>query len=318
MSHPARTEMAVSVIVPARNAAGTLSELLTALEKQTLPRARFEVIIGDDGSTDGTAVGLPSQDGWIRVTSGPPLTSYAARNRAASLARARIYAFCDADCEPEPEWLENGIAAVEDADLAAGRIRFRTPDQPTVWTLLEVERFKNHERDVELGQAETANLFVRADVFWDLGGFDPSLPSNGDYDFVARCLHAGKRLVYAPDSAVRHSTRSSAGWLLKKTWISNVAFAMREVRRGRRPWATRLRWWVPVVPLMRSRRRRGFPLGIDRTRMESVGLSPSVAQRTRALLIMYFVLPYVEGAAQLYGYGRASLRIRSRGRTRVL
>ena len=106
------TELAASVIVPVRNGRRHLEELLAALSGQTLPRDRFEVLIGDDGSTDGSTDGLATADGWVRVFSGPPRSSYAARNRAARAARAETLAFCDADCLPEPDWLEKGIAAV--------------------------------------------------------------------------------------------------------------------------------------------------------------------------------------------------------------
>src|SRR6185295_6604648 len=109
---------------------------------------------------------------------------YAARNRAARAARAETLAFCDADCLPEPDWLEKGIAAVEgDATgrVAAGRIRFVVPPRPTVWTLIDMDTTKDHRREVEIGNAETANLFVRREFFERLGGFDDSIPEHGDF-----------------------------------------------------------------------------------------------------------------------------------------
>src|SRR4051812_39855832 len=109
----------VSVIVPVRNGGSDLRELLEKLSAQTLPRERFEVVVGDDGSTDGSAAGL--DDGtWVRVVPGPPLNSYAARNRAVHASRGAVLAFCDADCRPEPEWLEEGVRALESMDVAAG------------------------------------------------------------------------------------------------------------------------------------------------------------------------------------------------------
>lgn len=55
----------------------------------------------------------------------------AARNRAARAARASNLAFTDADCLPEPDWLENGLIELESADLVAGEIRSIVP-HPTV------------------------------------------------------------------------------------------------------------------------------------------------------------------------------------------
>ena len=44
----------ISVIVPAYNAARTLGACLEALERQTVPRERYEIIVVDDGSADDT------------------------------------------------------------------------------------------------------------------------------------------------------------------------------------------------------------------------------------------------------------------------
>ena len=76
------SEPVVSVIVPVRNGRAHLPGLVASLEAQTLPRESFEVIVADDGSTDGSTEGLATADGWIRVTPGQPQNSYAARRTA--------------------------------------------------------------------------------------------------------------------------------------------------------------------------------------------------------------------------------------------
>ena len=138
----------VSVIVPVRNGRDDLRRLIEALSAQTMSTNEFELVIADDGSTDGSTEGLETQHSWIRVEPGLPRNSYAARNRAVRAARGSILAFCDADCRPEPEWLERGLAALEGADLVAGRIRFDVPQRRTVWTLLDMDSSKDHEREV--------------------------------------------------------------------------------------------------------------------------------------------------------------------------
>lgn len=291
-----------SVIVPVRNAKAELRALISALRQQTTPRHSFEVVVGDDGSTDRSVDGLETTDGWLRVTSGPPQTSYAARNRAVALARAPILAFCDADCRPEPTWLEAGLAALAGADIVAGRIRFALPPRRTIWTLLEMELSKNAELHARLGRAETANLFVRRDLFERLGGFDPTLPSHGDFDFVARCVAGGAKLLFAPDAVVWHATRESPKWLLEKIWLVNWAYAVREGRIGGRPYATRARWWVPVVPTLRARRRFGCSLGLDRRQLAANGVEPTWWDELRALPMLYVLLPYLAGLAQLVGW----------------
>jgi GT2 family glycosyltransferase len=298
------TELAASVIVPVRNDRRHLELLLAALEKQTLPHERFEVLIGDDGSTDGSTDDLETEGGWLRVLKGGPRSSYAARNRAAGAARAPILAFCDADCQPEPDWLEAGIAAVESAEpetLAAGRVRFLVPDRPTVWTLVDMDTTKDHRREVEIGNAETANLFVRREFFERLDGFDDTIPEHGDFDFALRAVAAGAHLSYAPEAVVWHPTRDTAKPFLRMVWIMHRWYAAREVRDGRRPLGLKLRWWV--TPLhARWRRRSGRSFGLDRWWLGQNGVTPRLRDNVRAVPIIYVLMPVIAGVAQLRGW----------------
>jgi glycosyltransferase involved in cell wall biosynthesis len=292
----------VSVIAPVRNGRAFLRELLAALERQTLPRERFEVVIGDDGSTDGSTDSFATADEWVRVLRGPPQNSYAARNRAARAARGAVLAFCDADCRPEPEWLESGLSALDSADVIAGRVRFMVPRRRTVWTLIDIDTTKDHEREVRDGNAETANLFVRRELFERVGGFDDSIPEHGDFDFAERCVASGARLVYDPDVVVWHPTRDRARPFLRMVWIMHLWYAAREARAGRLPEGLKLRSWVPIVQPFRSRRRRGRSFGVDRYRLAQNGVSPSVYETARALPVIYVLIPYVAGFAQLRGW----------------
>jgi glycosyltransferase involved in cell wall biosynthesis len=294
------TQPAVSVIVPVRNGVEDLRGLLEALRRQSLPRELFEVVIGDDGSDDGPErLEVP---GWVRVRRGWPTNSYAARNRAVRASRGRVLAFCDADCRPEPGWLVAGLEALEQAELAAGEIRFAVPPRRTVWTLLDMETFKDHARQVPASNAETANLFTTRELYDRIGGFDDSLPEHGDFDFVQRGVAAGAELVYAPRARVSHPTRDRARPFLRTVWIMHRWYAAREARAGRRPDGLKLRSWIPLVQPVRSRRRFGRSIVLDRRRLAEHGVAPSLAEQLRALPIMYLLLPYFSGAAQARGW----------------
>jgi glycosyltransferase involved in cell wall biosynthesis len=296
-----KTGLLASVVVPVRNRSEDIRELLDALAAQTIPRERFEVLIGDDGSTDGLTNNLATGDGWIQVLWGPPMNSYAARNRAASAARSPVLAFCDSDCKPEPDWLEKGLGALEDADAVAGGIRFVLPRRRTLWTLLDIETTKDHESQVPMGNAETANLFVRRDLFTQLDGFDDTLPEHGDFDFASRCVASGGRLVYAPEALVWHPARERALPFLRMVWVMNRWYAAREARAGRLPVALKLRCWIPALSVVRSRRRMGFSLGLDRRTLNANGVRPRLRDDLRALPAIYLLLPYLRGFAQLRG-----------------
>src|SRR5438093_1303856 len=104
--------MRVSVVVAARNAEATLPACLSALSLQDFPRAEFEVLVVDDGSTDRTAEVAAAAG--ARVISTPPSGPAAARNRGAEAARGEILAFTDADCAPDPGWLSAMTAPFSD------------------------------------------------------------------------------------------------------------------------------------------------------------------------------------------------------------
>lgn len=206
----------MSVIIPARDAGRWLGACLDAVAAQTAAPAH-EVIVVDDASVDGTAQLARSHPAVTRVVSGPGRGSYAARNAAIALATGELLAFTDADCVPDPGWLAAGADAVErGADLAGGEVVSAVAGgPPNAW--------ERYDRAVYLRQDElvredhfaaTANLFVRRAVVDDLGGFDSSLKSGGDYEFGRRATSAGHRLVYVPEASVVHRPRAS----LRETW----------------------------------------------------------------------------------------------------
>src|SRR5688572_16174609 len=101
---------AVSVIVPARDAADTIAKTLTALANQRVDAA-YEVIVVDDGSTDETASIAAGADG-VQLVAGDGEGPGPARNAGAAAASADLLAFTDADCVPRTGWLEAGLAAL--------------------------------------------------------------------------------------------------------------------------------------------------------------------------------------------------------------
>jgi glycosyltransferase involved in cell wall biosynthesis len=289
----------VSVIVPSRNSGRDLHSLVEALSAQTLARDRFEVVIGDDGSSDGSTEDL-ADPGWLRVVRGPPRNSYAARNRAAAVAGAPLLAFCDADCRPDPQWLEAGLGALEGSDLVAGSIRFLLPERRTVWTLLDIDMFLDQERTVAWGRATTANFFVSRSFFDRVDGFDESLPSGGDYEFVSRCVAEGARLAFTRAAIVWHPTRDDASGFFRKLWRAKRSYGARLGRAGHPPHGLRL--FIPLVAPMRARRRVGKSVRPDRRRLAENGVYPTVAEDVLCLLAMYGVVPHVSAAAELRGW----------------
>lgn len=295
-------EPLVSVIVPVRDHVDGVREVVACLAKQTLPSGAFELVIGGDGAAPGPLEEVAC-DEWVRVANGPPMTSYAARNRAASVARGQILAFCDSDCRPEPSWLEEGLAALERSDIVAGEITFVPPVRPTIWSLLTADMFLDQERNVLLRRGVTANLFVRRRTFEHVGGFDVTLPSGGDYDFVRRCVEAGARLAYQPRAVVRHPTLDERDEFLRKVSTTNRWAAARRARAGEPLSLTSLLTLTPIVGVMQARRHALRPaFRLNRPRLVSSGIAPSWRHDVRAMSRLYFHVAYVAGFARIRGW----------------
>lgn len=245
----------MSVIVPVRNGAASLPPLLDSLARQTLDQRRFEVIIVDNDSNDGTA-DVARKHG-ARVVGEPVANRSRARNSGAAAASTRLFAFTDADCIPAPSWLEELLNHAQLASLVAGDVRLRTGQDPNA-----IERFESLWRFgqaawVEQGWAATANLLVHADAFEAIGGFDPTWRHIGeDVDFCFRARQAGHDLAYCREAVVEHDGEREWGPLLRRCFRHgySVNQAFYRFGAGYRAWRNPL----PAVTGDRALRQFGY------------------------------------------------------------
>lgn len=204
----------MSVIVPVFGRADCLDRGLAALDAQTRPADRYEVIAVDN-ETKGDLGSLADGRQRIRVVREEIPSSYAARNRGIEEARGEIIGFTDADCIPDPEWIERGVARLtgtERCGIVAGRVElfFRDPERPTSVELYEsVAAFRQREYVERWSFGATANVFTSREAIEKVGRFDDQLKSLGDLDWGRRVAEAGYRLVYAEEVRARHPARRS-------------------------------------------------------------------------------------------------------------
>lgn len=205
----------VSVVVPAYNAAGLIRECLAALGTQSLPRADYELIVVDDGSSDGTAQVAAGFEG-VRVISQPNRGAPAARNAGMRAAGAPWVAFTDADCIPSRGWLAALLAAVAGEGRAlgaAGRTLGFQSESPAARFVdlsggFDTERHLQHPR---FPFAPSGNAMYRRELLERVGGFDERFAT-----YEACDLHRRLRAVsdapmhFAPRAVVLHRHRS--GW----------------------------------------------------------------------------------------------------------
>lgn len=201
----------ISVLVPTHGRAAFLPELVAALEAQR-DAPDFEVVVVDDGSTDGTWAALGSLAAGTRLrlcgvrseNRGPA----AARNLAASVARAPAFAFTDDDCLPTPGWIRSIADGLRDAPVVQGRTlplpaeqRAAGPWARTVWITGPTNLF------------ETCNLAWRREAFEKLDGFEGGRPESPrgtrqhfgeDAELGWRLISSGGSFVYRPGALVHH------------------------------------------------------------------------------------------------------------------
>ena len=215
--------MLASVIVPARNAESTLPRTLAALAAQRLD-GEFEVIVVDDGSGDAT--GRIARDfGATVVRHDEPVGPGASRNAGVAAAKGTALVFTDADCFPTPGWLAAGVRALRSAGLVQGRVEPvpGTPVRPFDKTLWVTESW---------GLFESANLFVRRDVFERLGGFGDGLLElagahfGEDAIFGWQARRAGVPVGFCDEALVHHEvfSRGPAGFIRERRRVAYFAY----------------------------------------------------------------------------------------------
>src|SRR6185312_15143490 len=135
---PAATAVDVSVIVCTRNRSDALARLLERLEQLVVPAGvRWELIVVDNGSTDGTAALLASPPRTLPMRVVNELTCGLSRARNAGLAAATgdLLLMTDDDCLPDPQWLavmRDEFARAPSLGVLGGRVElFDQRDQPT-------------------------------------------------------------------------------------------------------------------------------------------------------------------------------------------
>lgn len=254
-------EPAISVVIPSRNEAGSLSTCLDALEGQDFPRDRYELIVVDGHSTDGCDAAARARG--VRLLSDHGDGPSAARNLGIRAARAPIVAFTDADCIPERDWLTR-IAEVfaEDPllDGVGGGLR--------VTRLSLLGRMEDSDAQAAYRGFITSNVAYRREVLLALGGFDEKLQCCEDYDLAWRAMDAGYRVLHDPRPLVVHNPPEIAGPIhayLKKQWWygrNDVPAHARAVLRGTRAGGARVGAAAALLDMGTSLRDAGLALAL--------------------------------------------------------
>jgi glycosyltransferase involved in cell wall biosynthesis len=180
----------ISVIIPTYNRRAMLLEAINSVLAQSV--REFELIVVDDGSTDGTAEELMRLGEAVRGERIEHRGPAAARNRGVEMARAPLIAFLDSDDLWAPTKLERQLAFMhENPGYAISQsdeiwIRNGRRVNPGV-------RHRKRAGDIFIASLRTclismSAMMMRADLFRSLGGFDEIMMAAEDYDLWLRIL----------------------------------------------------------------------------------------------------------------------------------
>ncbi len=245
------------MVVATYNRLQLLKQLLGALEKQSLDRPHFEVIVTDDGSTDGTTDFLSDYERmngpWFRFFSQQNDGPAAARNKGLYESSAEFIAFTDDDCVPSANWLESYLQFLDQhSELSGAGGPIYGKSNNVVSRYIDATRIM--QPTTQNGSARyliTANACYRRAAVVEAGGFNTAIkwPGGEDPELGQRITQAGHRLGVCESAKVLHEHRDSVSSL----WTSFFSYGKGSAiqRQGKR---TSVLMDMMIKPLYRNYR----------------------------------------------------------------
>ncbi len=214
----------LSVVIPVRNGGRDFERCLRGLRASSW--TDFELLVIDDGSTDGSAERAEAFGARV-LRNDQPLGPAAARNTGAEAASGDVVFFLDADVVVHPDTVARLMARFRD-DPELSALFGSYDDEPAAPGL--VSQYRNllhhyvHQQGAFEADARPAHTFwtgcgaIRRDVFHDVGGFDPRLyrrPAIEDIELGYRLTRAGHRILLVRNVQATHLKRWTLGSILR-------------------------------------------------------------------------------------------------------
>lgn len=271
----------ITVVIPTRNRAQLLAAALHSLVTQTLPKHSFEVLIIDNGSTDGTAEVV--QDNVSAMTNlrycfEPEPGLHAGRHRGMLEARGDLLVFADDDIEAMPSWLATLAEVFKDPDVAmvGGNNRPMFMESPPAWLMslwsrrhqlggralpaLSILELDGPARAISPYNVWGCNFAIRKQVLLKAGGFHPDgmprelIRFRGDGEtHVSRFVaESSMKCLFHPGASVYHKItkgRMTIDYFRQRGFNQGVSDSYTRLRqqdtptRGSRSWPYRVGRW---------------------------------------------------------------------------
>jgi len=219
----------VSILIPVHNRLDLTRACVASIFDTASASVPFEILVIDDGSTDGTAGYLDTLGPNVAVIQNETRKSFAEKiNLAASVARGEFLCLLNNDTLVTSGWLEKLLAAVRnDPGIAVVGNLHLTPETGLINHAgmvfnaqgFPVHLYRGQPADFrpalvsqEFQTVTAACWLVAKRIFLDLGGFDPVFKNSfEDVDFCLRARQGGYKIFYAADSVIYHHGLSTPG-----------------------------------------------------------------------------------------------------------
>lgn len=254
----------ISAIICTHNRAQYLGAAIDSLLTQnfhTDDPDPFEVVVVDNGSTDGTRALVEERlcDPRLHYVWEPTLGLSVARNTGARETRSPILAYLDDDAVASPHWLQTLYDAYQNNDklgVAGGKVTLLWPEdvRPPAWLS---PGLAGNLGAYDLGDAiayienpgmtpRGLNYSIRRTFLEAVGGFDlhlgrvgTKLLSNEELMMTELALTRGWQVAYLPEALVAHHVahdRCQRSWFLQRGWWQGISECYREQLGGRADW----------------------------------------------------------------------------------
>jgi glycosyltransferase involved in cell wall biosynthesis len=254
--------MSPSVIIPARNEAAGIGDVIAAVLAEASAETDLEVIVVDDDSTDGTSEIARRAGARVVSLEGAGGNPAIGRNRGAAVATGDPLVFLDADCLPASGWLKALLSAHAAGEVVVGGSLDLPPglslsarcDYYCGWYHVHSRRAAGYVPNHPPG-----NLSVRRELFLSTRGFIETQPiafAHEELAWQADLLARGHRIYFEPRAIVLHHNRPGFGNLLRR----NYRWAYSAIESKAATGAARMGWIysypralvatsVPLAPL---------------------------------------------------------------------
>jgi len=222
----------VSVVLPVLNEERYLAATLECLLRSDYPRDRIEVIVVDNGSTDGSfKIAQQLADRAVTLTD---VNVGAVRNFGVEISQGEILVFLDSDCLVKEDWISKGVQKLTagSAQVFGGNLYLREkPAWIEKYWLLDNQGRRVAQRDL-LGSC----IFIDKATFIAAGGFDTTVTSGEDTAITAALKALGCEIVIDPELGVVHlgNPQTVGDFVRRQAWhAENYARDLRALSRDK-------------------------------------------------------------------------------------